>query len=111
MRSFPPVSGASANCVRSVVEKNGDVNCGTSGVKICRHVVPPLSERQIPRPKSAAKTVFELRGSISMSFEPRDEQLFAPVLFGGLQLAGAGPPSNRNVHVAPASVVFHTPHA
>src|SRR5438046_1336983 len=124
MRTLPFASVVIANCVRSVVEQNGGtpgtghglttvvwINCGTSGLKIGRHVTPAASDRQMPRPKSPAYTVFELRGSNSKSFEPREEQPFAPPLFGGLQLDAVGPPSKRNVQVAPPSVVFHTPHA
>src|SRR3954452_4858003 len=99
MRRLPLGSSVTANCVRSVVEKNGVVSCGTSGVKICVYVAPALVERQIPRPKIAAYTVFGVRGSSSMSFAPRAEQLFAPVVLGGLQLLALGPPSNRNVQV------------
>src|SRR4051812_18489135 len=111
MRTFPFGRSVVANSVRSDVVKNGDVSCGTSGVKICRHVAPALSDRQMPRPNNAAYTVFALRGSSSMWFEPRDEQPFTPVVFGGLQPLAVEPPSNRNVHVAPPSVVFQMPHA
>src|SRR2546429_6614367 len=111
MRTLPFGRSVDENSVRSVVVKNGDVFCGTSGVKICRQVAPASSEREMPSRTSAANTVFELRGSSSMWFEPRFEHGFVPTGCGGLHANGPGPPSNRNVQVAPPSVVFQMPHA
>src|SRR5262249_53203737 len=112
MRVLPFGSVATSNSARSTsAPVAGLEGLPLIGWKICVHVLPASFERQMPRAKNEAYTVFGSDGSMMTRRAPRGEHGVSPrnTWVGVLPVQSEGAPCETSCHDWPESVERQSP--